>query len=491
MLKPPLPCLPTELLLPILRFIHPSDFDYNLCLVSRTFRADAECHFYKYVSVPEKRLLYFCRTMFARPDLARRVQRLAFTGAVHRGPEPGDTELVAGMMKLLVNLKDLCISSSIYIPETTTGEPEREWPVNRDDVRILYDCPFKLERLDCMFTWGEPLARWLATQPQLVAFEHDGYPRGQVRLGSGDAEMLMMQCAYLRITPYILECFEGREKKPQPVALRFDMRFISVQQEFNAARSLGDMCRNLKCLTLTRQISTTGEYLSTSRILRSFAEKAPKLTCLAIYENIDYSAGENKRILRIIKEHFSKLQVFVWAPLNYPVNQDDDGYSSMSSSSGFSIGSCTEEEEYSFDKTERYAFAMFEAVPALRMFISYRKGPCYVWRRIGPGPTPASAPPDSDSNESGSGSNPDSGDEAEAGTGTGTEPASRPVLKRTWLSIPLSEDTFRAVDPDQPIDLFVTNVPHGPPLAAPRIINIYNAPIVPPASRSAKTFQEL
>jgi len=158
----------------------------------------------------------------------------------------------------------------------------------------------------------------------------------------------------------------------------------------------------------------------------------------------------------------------------------------MSSSSGFSIGSCTEEEEYSFDKTERYAFAMFEAVPALRMFISYRKGPCYVWRRIGPAnPAPAPRPRDSDESESESGS-PGAG-EAE----TGPAPVSRPVLKRTWLSIPLSEDTFRAVDPDQPIDLFVTNVPHGPPLAAPRIINIYNAPIVPPLSRSAKTFQEL
>jgi hypothetical protein len=278
------PTLPPELLLPILQFVHPSDFDYNLSLVSRTFRADVEYQFYKYVSVPEKRLLLFCHTMFARPDLARRVQRLAFTGAVHREPEPGDTELVAKMMKLLVNLKDLCISSSMYIPKTGG----REWPVSRDDVRILHDCPFKLERLECMFTWGEPLARWLTTQPQLVAFEHDGYPRGQVRLGPGPGDAaLLMQCSYLRITPYILECFEGREK-PQPVALRFDMRFITVQQEFNAARSLGDMCRNLKCLTLTRQISTTGEYLSTSRILRSFAEKAPKLTCLAIYENIDY-----------------------------------------------------------------------------------------------------------------------------------------------------------------------------------------------------------
>jgi hypothetical protein len=299
MFKQP-PCLPPELLLPIMQFIHPSDFNYNLCLVSRTFRAEAECQFYKYVSVPEKRLLLFCRTMLARHDLARRVQRLAFTGAVHREPELGDTDVVAAMMKLLENLKDLCISASIYLPGTeteTAGEHEhheqttqREWPVNRDDVRILHDCPFRLERLECMFTWGEPLARWLATQPQLVAFEHDGYPRGRVRLGEGpedDKAMMLMQCEYLRITPYILECFEGRDK-PQPVALRFDMRFITVQQEFDAARALGDMCRNLKCLTLTRQISTTGEYLSTSRILRSFAEKAHKLTCLAIYENIDY-----------------------------------------------------------------------------------------------------------------------------------------------------------------------------------------------------------
>ena len=148
----------------------------------------------------------------------------------------------------------------------------------------------------------------------------------------------------------------------------------------------------------------------------------------------------------------------------------------MSSSSGFSIDSCTEDEEYSFDKTERYAFAMFEAVPALRMFISYRKGPCHVWRRIGPA-APAPAPRDSD--------------ESESGNHPGDEAGPRPVLKRTWLSIPLSEDTFRAVDPDQPIDLFVSNVPHGPPLAARRIIKIYNAPIVPPVSRSAKTFQEL
>ena len=148
-----------------------------------------------------------------------------------------------------------------------------------------------------------------------------------------------------------------------------------------------------------------------------------------------------------------KLQVFVWAPLNYPIPmlQDEED---LSSSSGFSIASCTEDEEYSFDKTERYALAMFDAVPSIRMFISFRKGPCYAWRR-GPLPEDPTAP--------------------------------RP-FKRTPLSICLSEDTFRAVDPDQPIELFVTGVPYGPPLAEPRVIHVYDAPVLLPVERSARAF---
>jgi hypothetical protein len=55
--------------------MHPRDFNYSLALVSRTFRINLEAHFHKYIAVPEKRLLFFCRTILARPDLARRVQR--------------------------------------------------------------------------------------------------------------------------------------------------------------------------------------------------------------------------------------------------------------------------------------------------------------------------------------------------------------------------------------------------------------------------------
>jgi len=63
-------------------------------------------------------------------------------------------------MKILVDLKDLSIPMSFYMPETGSGSSVREWPVNRDDVRILHDLPFKPKRLESstMFTWGEPLA---------------------------------------------------------------------------------------------------------------------------------------------------------------------------------------------------------------------------------------------------------------------------------------------------------------------------------------------
>ncbi|KAF8259402.1 hypothetical protein EI94DRAFT_1751690 [Lactarius quietus] len=126
---------------------------------------------------------------------------------------------------------------------------------------------------------------------------------------------------------------------------------------------------------------------------------------------------------------------FVWAPLNYPVAQDEDDFTA-SSESGFSIASCTEDEVYSFNKTERYALAMFDA------------GPCYVWRR---GPQPQ-------------------------------DPAAPRRFKRTPLSICLSENTFRAVDPDQPIELFVTSVPHGPPLAEPRVMHVYDTPVSLPVN---------
>jgi hypothetical protein len=147
---------PPKLYRAIFQFIHPRDFDYSLALVSHSFRVDIEAQFYKYVAVPEKRLLFFCRTMRARPDLARRVQRLAFTGTVHREPEPIDTDImVVEAMRLLVNLRDLSITASIHIRRAG----ERPWPVHHDDVRILDGCTFRFGRIASFFSWAEPLAQ--------------------------------------------------------------------------------------------------------------------------------------------------------------------------------------------------------------------------------------------------------------------------------------------------------------------------------------------
>jgi hypothetical protein len=220
------------LYLAILQFIYPRDFNYSLALVSRSFRINVGAHFHKYIAVPWKRLLFFCRTMLARPDVARRVQHLAFTGAVHREPEAADTDVVAETMCLLVNLKDLSIRASMHLRRAG----ERPWPVHHDDVRILHGYTFRLERLACFFSWEERLAQWLATQPQLRAFEHEGYSQGAVSFPATSSTPLLRR-AYLRITPHILACFEGHEK-PQHAVLRFDRRLITVQQEHAAPRCM-------------------------------------------------------------------------------------------------------------------------------------------------------------------------------------------------------------------------------------------------------------
>ena len=206
-------------------------FDYSLALVSRSFRVDVEAQFYKYVAVPEKRLLFFCRTMLARPDLARRVQRLAFTGAVHREPEAADTDLVAQMMKLLVNLKDLSITACFisggpgsHGPCTTTTCGS--WTIARSGSNV-----------SGASSRGENRSRGGLRQPQLrvrarrvpgscdPAEGDDG--AGGVVTPCHDVPPLCVS-PHLAVHPCVLQ---PPRDKPQPVALRFDMRFITVREE--------------------------------------------------------------------------------------------------------------------------------------------------------------------------------------------------------------------------------------------------------------------
>ena len=68
-----------------------------------------------------------------------------------------------------------------------------------------YDDPFCLECLECMFTWGTPLAQWLTTRPRFVAIEHDGYPHGQVHLGMPKMDNTLLWCT-ITVTTVMLSC---------------------------------------------------------------------------------------------------------------------------------------------------------------------------------------------------------------------------------------------------------------------------------------------
>ncbi|KAH9956317.1 hypothetical protein BGW80DRAFT_1388580, partial [Lactifluus volemus] len=61
----------------------------------------------------------------------------------------------------------------------------------------------------------------------------------------------------------------GREKS-QPMVLWYDMRFSDAHGAISTRRQ------------------SEPQYPSTSRVLRAFADNAPNLTCLAIYQIIDY-----------------------------------------------------------------------------------------------------------------------------------------------------------------------------------------------------------
>ena len=74
-----------------------------------------------------------------------------------------------------------------------------------------------------------------------------------------------------------------------------------------------------------------------------------------------------------------------------------------------------------------------------------------------------------------------------AGTRAGGAGGAKPrALKRAGCPFSLSEETSLSVDPGRPVELFVENIPQGP-----RVTLSYNAPILPPVSRSIKTFQNL
>ncbi|KAI0054901.1 hypothetical protein BV25DRAFT_1922272 [Artomyces pyxidatus] len=362
------PRLPFELYRPIIRYAAPYVPDRYIrfwMYVSRWWRYEIESLFYESVDVPEMGLLYFCRTIIDRPDLARRVLKLEFTSAADHPRRDGDDEMVARALKLLVNLKDLSIKESQHWRV-------QEWVLTHQHYWVLHDVPFQLTYYESHFTWGQEFLDFLATQPGLREFVHAGstlddqQPRIQ--------ENTLVRANALSISPHIISGF----KRPRRVTnLQLNFWQHSAEEEEDAVKALRAFSRHLSVLMICRKVGLD-EYVSAAQMIRTFSKHTPNLTVFGFFDSIDYSNGDNKRILQALseKDRFQKLQVFIWAPWYLGSGIDEDV---SSEEDGFSVDS--DDEEKSPLKIQRYALALMKAVPSLQCFVSFRGSHMHCWLR--------------------------------------------------------------------------------------------------------------
>lgn len=405
------PQIPFELYRPIIEYVADSYDSYlaRTCIllrVCRTWRTETERIMYTKVNVPHSRLLFFCKAIISRPALGALIRRLEFTAAGHRPKQPGDTELVAQMLKLLPNLTDLAISEG---PFDKNVFRTADWVVGKNDYWVLDNVPFILERYRCHFSWGQGLVDFLSTQPYLREFIHVG---GAPPNADSVPEMSTKntQLETLHVPPHTL----WGMKAPYPLITHLLVKIwdLSVVDAYAAARSIAPLGGSLRCLCLSRLAGpVVDEFPSISSMVKLFAPSAPHLRYLAIYDEVDFSRGENKRLKDVIGKYLHKLEVIVWAPLWDSRNEDEDF---DTTDSGFSID--TDDDEESFDKTQRYAQAMMSACSSLKLFISLRRCESRAWIRD---------------------------------SATGKARFDKRVNG-------VSDDCFRYIDPDAPLDYFLS-----------------------------------
>ncbi|TFY81032.1 hypothetical protein EWM64_g2982 [Hericium alpestre] len=402
--------LPRELIRPIIELVD-RDFEddvHEMAEVCWAWRYEVESYIYSSVDVPDTKLLFFARTLVDRPDLARRVRRLALTPAGHRPKQPGDIDIVARMFKLLVNMKDLSIIEGPHFQPL-------EWVISPvADVWIIENCPFSLVRFKSFFAWTPRHVDFLATQPDLREFLLEGGSYAE------DIPMIpdtaLSHCTSLRADPRLLL---GLQVPRAITHLRVDLFHMSEDEELEAAHSIAFLGNQLRSLCINRWIKPDEEpYARTSDMLRIFAPKTSHLSFLGLYEAHDYSRPENARIRRLISRHLRKLKAFVWGPL-YVSRYADEDFSS--DGSGFSINTDDDDIENSEVKTTKYVMAMMKSSPMLDVFISKRSGSNSAWvRRRSDG-----------------------------------------SIRSMSLAHSMTEDSFRFVDPDDPLNFIVNGEVHS------------------------------
>lgn len=289
MAAPTPPHLPFELYRPIIEYFADSYDSYytRTCIllrVCRTFRTETERIMYTKPNVPHGRILFFSKTILSRPDLGALIRKLNFTAAAHRPKQPGDSELVSAMLKLLPNLTNLAISEGPFDKNVYKTE---DWVVGKDDSWIFDGCPFILERYRCHFSWGQGLVDFLSTQPHLREFIHVGGAPDNADHVPTLPEKTLAKCDSLAVPAHTL----WGMKVPYTAITHLKLKIwdLSVVDAYAAARSIAPLGGTLKCLCLSRLTgSVDDEFPSVSSMIKLFAPSTPHLRYLAIYDECDF-----------------------------------------------------------------------------------------------------------------------------------------------------------------------------------------------------------
>ncbi|KAI0052151.1 hypothetical protein FA95DRAFT_1616987 [Auriscalpium vulgare] len=248
-----------------------------------------------------------------------------------------------------------------------------EWVVTHMDYWVLDGCTFKLSRYATHLLWSKELASFLASQPSLREFQFfGGTTADSERVDVPDHAL--PRCNVLRVSAHMLPDFKARRNITH---LRVDMFHNNAEEEKRMAKCIKRYGHTLNVLALVRRVGWE-EYLSIPSMLKHFIEHTPQLVCLAMYDTLDFSQMENKKILKLMSQNLRKLQVLIWAPLHDGHHMDDDVYTSEEES-GFSADSDSDEDSKS--KVDRYAHVVMAAMPSLKYFISMRDRGIEGWLR--------------------------------------------------------------------------------------------------------------
>jgi len=267
---------------------------HNLLYVSRAWRWEAERYLYTYVVVPDGKILFFCRTVLSRPDLAKRVRYLKTACNHVDEPTLGDIDYLAAGLQAMPNIRDLTL--------LTCGDLAPFFPIYNQDTDhwILSSCSFQLYSLHAGFVWNRDLANFVASQPQLrrlilAAPKED-------KINTPIPGLVLPNCRCLSAYPFTLPNFAV---VPPVTHYGLVLGDHDASDEAQGAAEIGLLGETLKVVTVVRMEGNTPGMvdrpcLAPAQILARFADKTPHVVFLGIWDYHDFV-----RIVHFLHDSFA------------------------------------------------------------------------------------------------------------------------------------------------------------------------------------------